>query len=451
MTKRRVAQSGPPRAHSRLRRSWRSCFGAALVLSAAAAAADEPAPLPNPLGLEQALALADSLHPDIVLARARLELARADKAQAAARLGARIYLELAPEAVQPSAGGDGWVNDSRARLVLSKPLADFGRTRALETAADAEVRAREVALADARAALRLEIMARFFDVLLADLRYNWDNEEMAYRYVRFDKLRESHTLGRVSDVDLREAENAYREALIRRTESGKRQTTTRAALAAALNRPGELPRDLLRPDLSGYEREIPDYQELYERLRQTNPQLARLRQEVEAARATLAAERARRRPTLDLELEASEYERRYASRNDTRAALVLRVPIYQGGTETAAIARAQAAVVEREALLAKAEYELRNTVLDLVLSLETLKVRREAARGRIAYRDLALDRARALYEMEVRTDLADALVRLTEAQYLAAQADFEWALVWAKIDALMGRFVPSSAEGRTTP
>lgn len=425
-------------------------LGAIPFLPVLASSAEEAQPLPNPLSLEEALALAESLHPDIALERARLAQARADKAQAAARLGTRVFLELIPETVQPTTGGDGWVNDSRARLLLSKPLTDFGRTSALETAAEAQIQAREIALLEARAALRIEIMTRFFEALLADLRYNVDNEEMAYRYVRFDNLRDSHALGRVSDVELLEAENVYREALIRRTESEKRQTAARAALAVALNRPEMLPRDLVRPDLSAYEREIPDYQELYAQIQRENPKLVRLRRELEAARAQLAAERARRYPTLDLELEAAEYERAFASRNDKRAGLVLRVPLYQGGADTAAIARAQALVEEREAILAKAEYELRQSVLDLVLALETLQVRRQAARQRLAYRDLALDRARALYEMEARTNLGDAMVRLTEAQYLAAQAEFEWALVWAKIDALMGRFGPSN-ERRPTP
>lgn len=435
-----------PRAH-------RAAAGACLlgtVLALHAVAADGPAPLPNPLTLEQALAFAEAAHPDLELARARLDQARAGQIEAAARLGARLYLELAPEAVQPAVGSNGWVNDSRARLVLSKPLTDFGRTRALEAAAAAERTARELALLDARQTRRLEIMARFFDVLLADLRYNVDNEEMAFRYVRYDALRERHALGRVSDVALMEAEHAYREALIRRTESEKRQTAARARLAAALNRPGELPRELVRPDLAAYEREIPEYQELFEQALRANPWLAQLRQETEAARAVLVAERARRRPTLDVELEAAEYERRLASRNDLRAGLSLRVPLYQGGADAAAIARAQSLIEERAARLAKAEYDLRNTVLDLVQELETIKVRREAARQRVAFRDLALDRARALYEMEARTDLGDALVRLTEAQYLAAQADFEWALAWARIDALMGSLVPSyPAEGQT--
>ncbi len=421
-------------------------LGAVLALHTAAAA-EGPVPLPSPLTLEQALAFAEAAHPDLELARARLELARAARLEAAARRAARVYLDLRPQTVQPAADGDGWVNDSLARLVLSKPLTDFGRTRALEKAAAAEQAAREQAFLDARQARRLEIMARFFDVLLADLRYSVDNEEMAFRYVRFDDLREHHALGRVSDVTLMEAENLYREALIRRTESEKRQTAARARLAAALNRPGKLPRDLVRPDLTAYERKIPEYQMLFEQARRANPWLAQLRQETEAARAVLVAERARRRPTLDVEFEVAEYERTFASRNDLRAGINLRVPIYQGGADTAAIARAQAVLEEREARLAKAEYDLSNTVLDLVQELETLKVRREAAHRRIAWRDLSLDRARALYEMEVRTDLGDALVRLTEAQYQAAQAEFEWALVWARIDALTGRLVQSHEEG----
>ncbi len=65
------------------------------------------------------------------------------------------------------------------------------------------------------------------------------------------------------------------------------------------------------------------------------------------------------------------------------------------------------------------------------------------------YRDLYLDRSRALYELEVRTDLGDAMARSTEAQWLAAQADYRLLLAWARLDALTGSNTVADEKGES--
>ncbi len=392
--------------------------------------------------------MADLPHPDLDLAGARLEGARAELEQVRSTTGLRSYLDLTPQAVRPAPDND-IVGDSRARLFAGKRLYDFGRSRALEEGARSTIEARESAFLDARLRRRLEIMARFFDVILADLRYAVDTETMSSAYVAFDRGRRRHGLGQVSDVDLLELESRYQQNLVTRTQSQKRQTSTRSQLALALNRPEELPRDLVRPVLATGAREIPDYMALYEQARALNPALRAARSETAATRTALAAERARRRPVLSAEAEAAWYEREFASRDELRATLNLRIPLYQGGEDSAAVAKALARLHEQEARLARAELELRQTVLDLVQEAETQKVVLTAAKLKVSYRDLHLDRSRALYEMEVRTDLGDAMTRITEAQWEAAQAEFSLALAWAKIDALTGDLSATTAQEKS--
>ena len=421
----------------------------ALCSIAPAASGSESAPLPTPLTLEQALALADDTHPDLDLARADLERSRARLIEAEARSGARLLADLTPERAQPAAGGSD-INDSRARILLSKQLTDFGRQAALEAAAGAELVGRELALIDSRQRRRLDIMRRFFDVLLADLRYAVDNEDMAHRYVNFDRVRQRYELGQVSEVELLESENAYREVLIARTESEKRQAGSRLQLAVALNRPNQVPGELVRPALAHLEREAPDYRTLLKEALEASPVVVAARKELEAAARSVEAARARNRPVLTAEAEAARYnETRGLGRNDWRIGLNLRIPLYDGGETDADIARAIAEHATREARLKKAEQDLQQAVLDLVQEIETLKVRRAVARQRLEFRDAALERTRSLYELEVQANLGDALVRLTEAQYLAARADFELALAWARVEALTGRLAPAPPKERT--
>ena len=401
--------------------------------------------IPNPLSLEQALALADVAHPDTDLAQASLDSARAGLQRAESFSGLYSSLDLTPQSVRPTTD-DSFVNDSRARLLAQKRLYDFGRSRSLEESARSSVTARELTLRDARQQRRIEVMARFYDVILADMRYAVDNETLAFTYVAFDRGRERQSIGQLSDVALLELESRYQEMLAIRTASQKRQASTRSRLAMALNRPDELPAELVRPAPVAAEREIPEYKHVFEQVRMSNPQLLALRKDVESAHAALGAERARRRPVVSAEAEAAWYEREFASRDELRATLNLRIPLYQGGEDGAAIAAALARWHEQQARLAKAELDMRQTVLDLVQELESLKVDLAAARVRVSYRDLYLDRSRALYELEVRTDLGDAMTRTTEAQWLAAQAEFRTALAWARLDALGGNLTGTGTQ-----
>ena len=76
-------------------------------------------PLPNPLTLEQALALADESHPDIDFARAELALAQARQLESGGHYATRAYLDISAKTVDPSSGG-GYLDDSRARLLVNR-------------------------------------------------------------------------------------------------------------------------------------------------------------------------------------------------------------------------------------------------------------------------------------------------------------------------------------------
>ncbi|MEJ2697335.1 MAG: TolC family protein [Candidatus Sulfobium sp.] len=404
-------------------------------------------PLPDPLTLTEALSYADAPNPGLDLVRADLGSALAGVLEAASNTGLRSYLYITPQWVDSSTDfSGGMVDDSSAQLILTKRLYDFGQTRALTDSAKAAVSAQRRLYFDARQERRLEIIKRFFDVLLADARYAFDSEETAYNYVSFDKARYRHRLGRISDVDLLAYEDRYRQALVRRTRSQAAQRLTRAQLAVALNHPGDLPENLVRPDLPQLDRPVPDYRKVLQMAFEANPVVLSLRDQVRSATEKLAAAERLSRPFLEGELEAAVWKREFNGRNDARATLNLYVPIYQGGVVRASVARARAEILRAEARLENARQELSTTLLDLVEQVNSLKVARKAARVRSAYRELYADRSRSMYNLEIRTDLGDAMARLTEAQWQAAKVDYELALTWARIDALTGRIIAASPE-----
>ena len=398
------------------------------------------APLPDPLTLQYAIKLVDEPHPAVSAQLAKIKVGQAELAAVSARKGLNAHLDLYPQYGRFAAARDRDLKgDSIARLTLLQPITDFGRRDALMQAAGAEVKHNEILLSDLQAQRRIEITRLFFDVLLADLRFHVEDEIMTSLFGPYDRARERAELGMVSQVDLLRLETEFREALIPRARSDHERRIARIRLAIALNRPNEIPANLVRPKFADLEKELPEYDQLVEAALSNNPKLSALREKVTAAQHTVLAQRALRRPVLSGGLELTEWEQEVGSRSDVLLGLRLRVPIYQGGTEKVAVAKAEAELASRKADLELMEIELKHSILEVLHKLETLKTARRTSQTRLQFRELAADEQRAKYEMEVQTTVGASVARLTEADFLAMKTEFETVINWMQLDALRGQ------------
>ncbi|MFO7592783.1 MAG: TolC family protein [Pseudomonadota bacterium] len=423
-----------------------------LVLVSSAYAA-EPEPLPEPLTLDYALSLADEMHPTLLAQEARRELTRAQMMQVEADNALSVSIEGRARWVEPSsiAEDEGVTDDHKLSLFVRKPLYDFGLNNSKREAA----RQSEMGAAQRyRMALRerkVAIMQAFFDVLLADMQYARDNEELAITYIALDKLRNRQEMGQASDIQVFELESEYQRVRTRINRSRNLQRATRSRLANLLNRPGMLPSDLQRPSLDYHKRELPEYEELLEAALEYNPQIKALESELDAARRQVEAARAIAGPRVDGEVEASAYSRELGSSDRVRAGVTLEIPIYTGGRVDAAVAEQQANVYELQSRLAESRYALRQNVLDLWLELQNLKLQREQAYSEMDYRELYLDRSRTDYELEFEADLGDAMVRMSEAQLALAKNNYEYAIVWERLLALTNHELPGDEAASSAP
>lgn len=396
--------------------------------------------LPEPLTLEQALALADAPHPDLQAAAADTAIARAERDRAASAYGFNAGMSAEAKWIEPAERAfDQSRDDSRAGLYLSKRLYDFGHTRASIAAADAQLSSRQLEYTDAQQRHRLNILERYLDVLLADLEFRVQDEAMAIAYVRMDRARDRQELGQLSDIDRLEAETLYQETRSARYRAQARQRTSRVQLAEILYRPGQLSRNLAEPALPSLAAEPPDLAQLTAEVLQNNPGLQALRAETEAARERMQAARALDRPVITGRAEANEYQRQTGSTDPWSVGVQLEIPLYSGGRSAAERAQARAELQRSEADLARAELSLRQTVQTLWEEIQVLRASREEAQTRVDYRELYLDRSRALYEMEVNTDLGDAMVVSSQARLRQAELDYQLLRDWAHLNVLRGQ------------
>lgn len=421
-------------------RLWTCLHGLLLCALPALLLASSPEPLPEPLSLEYALSLAGEAHPDILDIQAAQARAQSERDAASAKDAFSASVEGRLRWVGPrSIDDDSVADDHKLSLFLRKPLYDFGRSAAGLEAADFAMKGSALRRQSVIEQRRLRIMEAFFNVILADMAYDRDMEGMAMAFIRLDRLRNRQELGQASDIAVLELEREFELSRHQLAMSNGEQRASRARLANILNRPGMLPSTLSRPTLTHRQRSLPGFDGLYQEAVQNNPYILGLEAQVAAARQRVTTAQAEGKPRLDGEVEASHYTRELGSSDRWRAGVYLTVPLYTGGRIDAAVGAQRASLYEAEAALERARFELRQQLLENWLELQALALKYQQAVKEQEYRDLYLDRSRANYEMEVRSDLGDAMVRLSEAQLGTAQADYRLALAWEQLDILLGK------------
>lgn len=408
----------------------------ALVLAlfaATATAADKP------LTLEAALAAAEAPHPDLALALAQQEAARAEAQLADSLNDFRVTLEASLRTGRNEIYNDKFHPDNIARLNARKILWDFGRQQAATAAGGQESQARDLQLLDVRAQRRLALMARYFDVLLADMRDAADTEFLAVAYVNWDNSKDRQALGQLAAWELAELENRYMDIRTQRNDTRRKLREKRLLLGAAMNRPGTVLEDLADPDLTRNNRVLPEFEPLLEQVLARNPRLLAQRQLLAGATSRIEGARAEYRPTLEFEAEAAAWTRASSTRDDLRAGLNFVWPLWQGGRNDARLGREQARFHELQAQHDKLVMDLRQAVLETREEIQYLvESERRGTEVAATYRDMALERARAEYELELKTNLGNSMAETQVARLRKRAVEYRLALAWARLEALLG-------------
>ena len=392
--------------------------------------------LPDPLSLRQAIDLIDERHPDLL--SDQLSLRRAQNAGDMANAENAPELKILSRLRWFESGRDTNTErqDHSLRIRLAKNLYDGGRGNALAESARQAQAAAALRIKDRRGRYTIEVMQKFFAVLLADLQAGRDNEAMAIAFIRFNRGQDHMAMGRISDVELLRLENDFQDSRLKVVQSEGLARSTRQSLALALNRPGQQPSALVPPRLDVNHRRLLDFDALLEKILRDNRQLAALELETRAAQAAADAAQAPYRPRADAIVEHGDYSRNLGSHDTWRAGIEMSWSPYDGGRQEHAATQARLRVDETIYRRREMELALRHQVRQLSEAFALLTAQRQAADVFAEYRELYMDRSRSLYEMEVRADLGDAMIQVSESLLRDARQQFDMALTLAQLNLL---------------
>ena len=395
--------------------------------------------LPEPLTLELALGLIDQQHPELRLSNAELVNAHSNLKQALANNDLNINLKANARWISPSDLALNQDNeDHRVGLYVNKTLYDFGRSSSHTNIANQHVISSDFHYLSAQQNQHINVMQRYFNVVLADLQFYRYNEEMAIAFIQYDRIKIRKDLGQNTEVDVAEKEVEYNRIRRLRAYSQNQQRVTRSLLAQSLNKPTALPETVERPKININKRKLPDIEKAQKSALENSPLLKSLRAKLAAAKQNIKLAQTTNNPVLTGELEAFGYAREIRSSDQWHAQITLNVPLWSGGRVDAAVAKAKAEMYKIEAELSKQEFLVQQQILELLLSLESLKIQYEEVVSGMSFSELSLDQNRALYELEVTSDLGYSMVKFSEAERKVVKASFDIAIVWAQLDALRG-------------
>lgn len=410
----------------------------AFSMESGQAATVAPEPFPDVLTLEKALDMLDQNYPDVMSAQASISKARSEVLSVQARQTTRVYAEAElRQADRHIPSRTEFIDDSRIRLVVNTPLSDFGMTQTRHDGASLSLDARQLNYQRVRAENRLQAIKAFLNVILSDYAYIVADEDMTLAFLQYD--RELEKMERFEDanpVEVAQREVRYLDKFAIRSEVDNQRRRTRLRLALVLNRPEAYPDQMVEPDLSVYDRPVPEYDEILAKALSNAPEMEIARLNIAAGQKRLQAAKMQR-PTLGLKFEAIGYSESYpGSRDDLRASAFLSFPIFSGLSRDAEIVETMAELDQYSAELNSVEYKLRIQVLELVQELESNQLEINAANRELEYREHELDRIRLEYELDYRASIGEGNLNVAKALYRLMKANYEKVLIWEQLDTL---------------
>ena len=402
--------------------------------------AAEKKPIPDPLDLSTALLFAEKTHPNLSIADSNISLAANAKDFIQSHGDLKLSLESRLQYIEPSSIATNQDNDDhRIGLVASKSLYDSGRLNSQLKYADFTIKSERLKKIHIINKRKLEIKQRFYDVVLADMNFYRYNEEMATKFIAFDRTRDRLEIGQRADIDVMQLDVDYKKARYLRIKSQNEQRISRTRLAIAMGRPSELVNTVSKPKRIKKLKSLPELEVLNKVALEHNYTIALLKNKLSAAYEAVQLAKKTTSPTINFEATGFEYSRQLQNRPDFQVGVVMRIPLFAGRTEDLAVSKALSKVdlIKSEIELAKSD--VLNSIVSHWFEFEALEGKLLQMEALTDYREIYLDRSRALYELEVKTDLGDAMARVSEAERDYLKTQFQMQIVRSKIELEVGK------------
>lgn len=402
--------------------------------------ATEKAPLPEPLTFQQAIDYFETQSNFLKNKQlAKINIARSNTLSTQSTNDFNVEIKGYLRKVGVSDVGNPELdNDSKISLFIKKPIYNFGVSADKESIAASQEAIQKQTSAIEYSKQKTSLVEAYYSVLRADNEYLTHNEAMSLGFVRFNRRQQYQEFGITSDLEILEAQTNYELIRQKRYLSEKKQRSSRQLLAEILGS-GQFIPDLLEvPKYDRSKKIIDDVDAIIDLAIKYDPVIKQKHLIIFQNKQKVQLSSREFRPSLDAELEVSNYERDSGFRDDWRASLYFNIPLYQGSKIKIEEGKARAELMLANADLDEALSEQRLKILKLWQFIQQKTVELEGAIIQQEYRDLYLDKSRADYELEFESDLGDAMVEFSKSRQLRYDIQFDLEIAWFKLAQILG-------------
>jgi|GEM_PF-375372 len=392
-------------------------------------------PLPNPLTLEHVLKLANENN----FAEKQQLLDIDSKKQQLTDwknqydTTARVDLQLAKRSDFNRA-----INNSHAFIYLEKTLYD----QSIEIGKSAQISS----IDDARLSLQqlqqnksIQLARSFFDIVLADLSYETALQRLALSAIREGRIRDDYEIQSASEVALLEKQVDTQISQIQRIKAESKQIQTRAKLAQLLNiRYEDRPDEVVKPNYSAvFKKDLAEFSFYQEKLK-NNLKLKQLEQSLQAIKREISQQKSNLGIVINSSARLGEQGYLREKNGQWRAGLQLSMPFGTDANKDSKISQLLIQSKKKQLDIDTLQQQLLGQALEYYLELGALRQIHKALVIELDYRDLHLEKARANYEMEIKSDIGDAMTNYTDSERKLAENEFNYMITLKKLHHLIG-------------
>lgn len=392
--------------------------------------------IPNPLSLEQALEIGKNQSLEVQKQQLIIntDLIDLQVAQSNFDLKASLDLQLA----QRDQYSDS-IDDSYTFIRLEKTLFKQNSELGVNTAQQIIVSAKQN-LANLQKEKNIDIMHRFFDVILVDMQLETVLERLAISAIQANNVQDDFDINKASEVALLEKQAITQLDVSKRIKVEAEQILKRAKLADILginyeNRPD----DLTKPKLKHYfSKPFASLDELRKNAFKNNTTLQIMHRDLSSITHQINSYKNDYGVVIKGNIRIGEQAYLREKNGKLRFGINLTMPLGNDNTKQQTIAKLGIQAKQFELDIKQFKQNLSSRVLTLWLTLNELKQIQKSLTTELDYRDLYLERARAHYEMELESDIGDALTQFTNTEYKLAKNQFDFVITFEKLALLTG-------------
>lgn len=392
-------------------------------------------PLPNPLTLEHVLKLANENN----FAEKQQLLDIDSKKQQLTDwknqydTTARVDLQLAKRS-----DFDRAINNSHAFIYLEKTLYDqsieIGKSAQISSIDDASL-----SLQQLQQNKSIQLARSFFDIVLADLSYETALQRLALSAIREGRIRDDYEIQSASEVALLEKQVDTQISQIQRIKAESKQIQTRAKLAQLLNiRYEDRPDEVVKPNYSAvFKKDLTEFSFYQEKLK-NNLKLKQLEQSLQAIKREISQQKSNLGIVINSSARLGEQGYLREKNGQWRAGLQLSMPFGTDANKDSKISQLLIQSKKKQLDIDTLQQQLLGQALEYYLELGALRQIHKALVIELDYRDLHLEKARANYEMEIKSDIGDAMTNYTDSERKLAENEFNYMITLKKLHHLIG-------------